>query len=280
MERFIDLHTHSVMSDGALKPAEVVRLAKEKNLSAVALSDHDSVEGVEEAVAEGQKIGIEVVPAIELSAKCDTELHILGYFIDVKNTHLTNCLEKALIARDERAAETAKKLNALGFDVTLEEAAAIAPAGIIGRAHYARLLADKGYTSSVKESFDLYLSLGKPAYSSNQIFTPEECVEMIKRAGGAAFIAHLHLTKLDDKQLQNLIERLIPCGLDGLEGYYTEYTPEMQEKYQSLAKEYGLIISGGTDFHGAMKPHISIGSGLGNLKIPYDILENVKKIIK
>lgn len=275
-QNFIDLHTHSIMSDGALSPAEVVRHAKESGLRAVALSDHDSIDGVKEAMEEGRRIGIEVVPAVELSAVSDTELHILGYYIDIENPFFLSQLKRALEVRKHRTQETCDNLVKLGFDVTVEEAMAIAPAGIVGRAHFARLLADKGYTSSVKEAFDLYLSFGKPAYSSSQCLTAVECVEMIKKAGGVSYVAHLHLTKMDDTALKSFLKELIPCGLNGVEGYYTEYSPEQQAKYQALAKELSLGISGGTDFHGAMKPHISIGTGLGNLKIPYCVLEGIR----
>ena len=280
MERYIDLHTHSIMSDGALSPAEVVRHAKAAGLSAVALSDHDSIDGVREAMEEGNKIGIEVVPAIELSAVSDTELHILGYYIDIDNPFFRSQLERALTVRKQRTKQTCDNLVKLGFDVTVEEALAIAPAGIVGRAHFARLLADKGYTSSVKEAFDRYLSFGKPAYSNSQCLTAQECIEMIKQAGGVSFVAHLHLTKMEDTALRAFLQEMIACGLDGIEGYYTEYTPDQQDKYQAWSKEFSLGISGGTDFHGAMKPHISIGTGLGGLKIPYSVLENIKAALK
>lgn len=278
--QYIDLHTHSVMSDGSMTPAEVVRHAKAQGLVAVALTDHDSIDGVREAMEEGKKIEIEVIPAIELSAVSDTELHILGYFIDIENAFFLAQIERALVVRRQRTAATCENLVRLGFDVTVEEAMAIAPAGIVGRAHFARLLANKGYTSSVKEAFDLYLNFGKPAYSNAQCLTAFECVEMIKKAGGVSFVAHLHLTKMDDATMYIFLQELIGYGLDGIEGYYTDYTPEQQEKYQALAKELGLGISGGTDFHADMKPHIQIGTGLGNMKIPYSVLEDMKALLK
>lgn len=276
MEKFIDLHTHSIKSDGSMTPAEVVREAKRAGLAAIALSDHDTVEGVKEAIEEGKRIGVEVVPAIEFSVQSDTETHILAYYLDIDNPKLTKILEECKEVREQRNAECCRKLNELGFDVTMEEARAIAPNGIIGRAHFARLLMDKGYTSSVKEGFKLYLENGKYAYSGIQRLEAEEAVKLIKECGGLAFVAHLHLIKLDDDTLRSFLIRLKEVGLDGVEGYYTEYTPEMQEKYQNMAKELGLMISGGTDFHAQMKPHISIGTGLGNMKIPYSILENLK----
>ena len=276
MGKYIDLHTHSLMSDGSMTPAEVVREAKNAGLAAIALSDHDTVDGVREAMAEGEKLGVEVVPAIEFSVQSETETHILGYYIDIENPKLLETLERVIETRRFRNRETCRKLNELGFDITLAEAEAIAPNDFIGRAHFAKLLADKGYTQSVSEGFKLYLENGKYAYCGKQTLTDEEAVRLIKDCGGVACVAHLHLTKKSDDELRNFLTRLKACGLDGIEGYYTEYTPEMQAKYQSLAKELGLIISGGTDFHAKMKPHISIGTGLGNLKIPYSVLETIK----
>lgn len=274
--RPIDLHTHSCMSDGELTPAALVRHAKNSGLAAVAVSDHDSVDGVREAMQEGEAIGIEVVPAVELSAKSKTELHILGYYIDIDHPYLKDKMEEALLVRTKRTEQTCANLVTLGFDVTVEEARALAPAGIIGRAHFARLLADKGYTRSVQEAFELYLSSGKPAYSNEQKLTAEDCVTMIKKAGGAAFVAHPHLTKMSDEQLEPFLLELKECGLDGIEGYYSEYTPAQQEHYQAMAKKLGLTICGGTDFHGAMKPHIAIGKGDGTMHIPYSVLEGVR----
>ena len=276
MEKYIDLHTHSLMSDGSMTPAEVVREAKKAGLAAIALSDHDTVDGIREAIAEGEKIGVEVVPAIEFSVQSETETHILGYYIDIDNPLLKKALKSVIELRRFRNRETCRKLNELGFDITLDDVRAIAPNDFIGRAHFAKVLADKGYTKSVKEGFSLYLENGKYAYCGKQSLTDEEAVRLIKACGGVACVAHLHLTKKSDGELREFLIRLKECGLDGIEGYYTEYTPEMQEKYQALAKELGLILSGGTDFHAKMKPHIAIGTGLGNLKIPYGILEVIK----
>lgn len=276
-EKYIDLHTHSLKSDGSMTPAEVVSEAKKAGLCAIALSDHDTVDGIEEAVAQGEKIGVEVIPAIEFSVQSKTETHILGYFIDFKNPELLKILEQVVDLRIERNHVTVKRLNELGFDITLEEVRALAPNNFVGRAHFARVLMDKGYTESVKEGFDKYMSAGKYAYCEKQRLTAKEAVELISKCGGISFLAHPHLTKLPDEELREFLKELKGYGLKGLEGYYTDYTPEMQAKYQNMAKELGLIISGGTDFHAAMKPHISIGTGLGNMKIPYSVLENMKK---
>ena len=259
-----------------MTPTELVRHAKAEGISAIALSDHDSLSGVAEAVAEGEKIGIEVIPAIELSAESDTETHILGYFIDINNEVLLEKLKYVRQVRIEREEEICGKLRDLGFDVTMHEVEEIAETDVLCRAHFAKIMVKKGYCETVKEAFDKYLANGRPAYSGRQALTDEECVELINQAGGKAFVAHLHLTRKPHDELKAFLTRLKAKGLCGVEGYYTEYTPEMQTEYQALAEELGLAISGGTDFHGAFKPHISIGRGLGNMTIPYSVLEGIQ----
>lgn len=273
----IDLHTHSLCSDGADAPAEVVRRAKEAGLSAMALSDHDCVDGVEEAMAEGEKLGIEVIPAIELSANYDTELHVLGYYIDIRNARLKEALDYSIRVRDERQAETCKKLREQGFDITMDEARAEAGGNaILCRAHFAQIMVRKGYAESVKDAFKRYLSVGCYAYSNRQALSPAEAVSVIREAGGVPVVAHLHLIKQSDEQVRALLTSLIPHGLGGVEGYYTDYTPDMEERYRGMAAQLGLTLSGGTDYHGKNKPHISIGRGLGELQIPYELLDPLK----
>ena len=276
MEKYIDLHTHSNKSDGSYSPSELVAYAKKHSLSAIALTDHDTTDGVAEALEAGRNEGVEVISGIEISAKSETETHILGYFIDINNQNLQKELAELKKVRMMRNREVEKNLRKMGFDVTYDEAAALSD-GIVGRAHFARVMMEKGYVKSVKEAFDKYLSSGRGGYSNTQKVSPKEAVELIKNAGGKAFAAHLHLMKRDDDDLFEFIKSLKSAGLDGIEGYYTEYTPKMQKKYQNLAKRLDLKISGGTDFHGLMKPHIEIGTGLGNLKIPYSVLENMRK---
>lgn len=274
----IDLHTHSLKSDGAQSPADVVRTAWQAGLSAMALADHDNIEGVPEAMAEGNRLGIEVIPAVELSAQSDTELHILGYFIDIHNKKLNEAMAYALRVRDERQEETCRKLNEQGFAITMDELRQEAHGNpVLCRAHFAQIMVRKGYAPSVQEAFSKYLSVGCYAYSNRQALTGPEAVSLIREAGGIAVAAHLHLIKLPDEQLKEYLKELIPYGLDGVEGYYTDYTPDMEQRYRAMAKELGLVISGGTDYHGANKPHISIGKGRGNLEIPYTVLDGLRQ---
>ena len=273
----IDLHTHSLHSDGAQTPTDVVRSAAAAGLSAIALSDHDCISGVQEAMDAGKALGVEVIPAVELSAQSDTELHILGYFVDIHNKKLQDTMAYALQVRDERQEETCRKLREQGFDITMEEARAEAHGNpVLCRAHFAQIMVRKGYAESVKDAFNRYLSVGCYAYSNRQALTAQEAVSLIREAGGIAVAAHLHLIKMPDDQLKEYLKELIPYGLDGIEGYYTDYTPDMQARYQAMAKELGLTISGGTDYHGANKPHIAIGKGKGNLEIPYSVLDGLR----
>ena len=280
MEKLIDLHTHSRFSDGSMTPTELVTHARESGIAAIALSDHDEVGGVREAMEVGERLGVEVIPAIELSAISNTETHILGYFIDPDSPAIAEASKKILEAREYRAVYSLRKLNELGFPITMEDIRAVAGGALLCRAHHARALLDKGLVGSVKEAFDKYLANGRPAFCNKQALTDEEAIDLIHRAGGIAFLAHLHLIRLSDEELYAFLKRLKAAGLDGIEGYYTEYTPEMEKKFRAMASELGLILSGGTDFHAAMKPHIAIGRGTGDLRIPYSVLENMKNYYK
>ena len=277
MERIIDLHTHTVCSDGSMTPAELVRHARASGLAAVAVSDHDTADGVKEAMAVGADIGIEVVPAIELSAISDTETHILGYFIDPDSEALVKAVDNIRAIRTQRIGETCGMLEKYDIHVTLDEVKAKAGGGILCRAHIAKLMTEKGYSESPKAAFNQWLNVGCPCYSESQALTDTEAVELIRAAGGDAYLAHLHLTKKSGDDLEAFVKHLADAGLTGIEGYYTDYTPEMAETYRNLAKKYNLKISGGTDFHGSFKPHISIGRGLGEMTIPYSVLEEMKK---
>ena len=272
----IDLHTHSYYSDGSLSPYELVKHARECGLRAISLTDHDTFNGVNEALAAGKELGVEVIPGIEFSVVSTGETHILGYGIDINEPNIVAGVEKARELRVINNHRTAEALQKIGFDITVEEARALSPAGNIGRAHFAKVMELKGYVSSVKEAFALYLQKGKPAFNSIRLFQPEEAIDMIHKAGGKAFLAHLHLTRKTGDELEDYVKQLKSMGLDGIEGYYTDYDEAMESEYRQLAEKYGLLISGGTDFHGANKPHIKLGVGYGNLAIPYSLLEKIK----
>ena len=260
-----------------MTPAELVKHAKMSGLTAVAVSDHDTADGVMEAMETGRQIGIEVIPAIELSAVSDTETHILGYFIDPDSPALVKAVDHIRDVRTRRIGETCEMLAEYNIHVTLDEVKAKAGGGILCRAHIAKLMTEKGYSESPKAAFAQWLNVGCPCYSESQALTDEEAVGLIRQAGGDAYLAHLHLTKKSGDELDAFVKRLKNAGLCGIEGWYTDYTPAHEREYRALAKKYGLKLSGGTDFHGAFKPHIAIGRGLGELEIPDSVLEEMKK---
>lgn len=278
-ERTVDFHTHSTCSDGTLTPTELVEHAKKSGLSAFALTDHDSVDGIKEAQKRAEEIGMEFIPGIEFSAAENTETHIIGLFIDPENETLLKTIEKLKGSRKRRMEEICCKLRGLGFDITHDEALNLAGGNFVGRAHIAKLMMEKGYCKTVKECFDKYIGLGKPAYAEKNELSAVEAVKAIRAAGGLAYLAHLNQTGYDIEQLEKLLIQLKGARLNGIEGYYPEYTPEQIAEYRALAERLSLSLSGGSDFHGTMKPHISIGEGKGDSVIPYYILENMKGII-
>ena len=279
-ERVVDFHTHSTCSDGTMTPTELVLYAEKKGLSAFALTDHDSVDGIKEAMAQAEKCNIEFIPGIEFSAAENTETHIIGLFIDPENEVLLKTIQKLKDSRRRRMEDICCKLQKLGLDITHDEALEIAGGNFVGRAHIAKLMVSKGYCETIRECFDKYIGLGKPAYSEKNELTAVEAVKSIRAAGGLAFLAHLNQTGYDIEKTEELLLTLKDAGLNGIEGYYPEYDQNHISQYRALAEKLSLALSGGSDFHGAMKPHIEIGVGKGDLKIPYFIYENLKNIHK
>ncbi len=273
----IDLHVHSTASDGTLSPTELIIKAKEVGLRAVALTDHDTIDGIQEAIEAGEKYGIEVIAGIELAAQYGAgEIHILGLDIDITSAPFLTQIKYYQGARDRRNILMVQKLNEIGFDITMEELYTLCGGEIITRAHYARLLLQKGYTRTMEETFQKYLSPGLPAYVHREIPTPVQCIEMIAHAKGVAILAHPTLYKFTDAQLDELLKELKSYGLVGIETIYSLHTNIQEQRIRSLAHKYKLCITGGSDFHGANKKNIHLGYGKGNLRVPYSILENFR----
>ena len=273
----IDLHTHSTASDASFSPADLIALAKRKNLKAIALTDHDTTDGLAEAREAAAKYNIEFIPGIELSARFNGELHIVGIYIDEKNEKLNASMDFLNSARNERNKNIIKLLQDEGLSITFEEAEKLSGGGMMGRTHIAQILTNKGYTLSVKEAFKKYLSPGKIGFCDYERLSPKECIELIKAAGGIAVLAHCHYLKMDNDELTEFIKNLKNYGLDGIETYYSEYTFKNHSDYTKIAHKLDLLESGGSDFHGMYKPHIELGSGMGNLLVPYSILEKIKQ---
>jgi predicted metal-dependent phosphoesterase TrpH len=275
----IDLHVHTTASDGSLTPREVVRRAKALGLKAIAVTDHDTVAGVEEALEEGILCGLEVIPGIEISVDVTKgTCHLLGYFIDYKDKDLLKRLLFIQRAREERNLKMLQKLKALGIDLTLEEVKAQAKDGQICRPHFALAMIKKGYVSSVDEAFERFLKKGGPAYVEKFRLSPEEAIRMILLSKGIPVLAHPFTLELEKEEFETFLKELKQHGLKGIEAYYPDHTLEQTEFYERLGKKYGLLITGGTDFHGPPREEIELGKGRGNLSIPYELLLKLKEV--
>jgi predicted metal-dependent phosphoesterase TrpH len=276
---YIDLHTHTTASDGTLSPRQVVQLAKSKGLSAVAITDHDTLSGIDEFMDAGQKEGLEVVPGIEINADfSEGTLHILGYFVDWHTPELRDRLRAMEESRRERAVKMIERLRELGFDVSLDDVVKESDGRLIGRPHFARALARKGYVASLSEAFDKYLHRGKPAYVGREKMNPQTCISLILGAGGIPILAHPRYTERDgSRPLKATLTELIGAGLRGIEVYYPSHTEEMVKRYESLARDLSLLLTGGSDFHGDPDSDVRLGGGPGNLRIPYQLLERLKE---
>ncbi|HDD35708.1 MAG TPA: PHP domain-containing protein [Candidatus Desulfofervidus auxilii] len=276
-EGLIDLHTHSTASDGSYSPEDLVLLAKAVELKAVALTDHDTVEGLDVFIETGRKTNLETIPGVELSAHFKTgTLHILGYFINYKDKDFISHLKLLQEARAERNPKIIKKLQNLGINITYDEVKYISGGGQIGRPHIAKVLIEKGIVKDFDTAFNKFLKKGAPAYVEKERIDPRQCVEMIIAANGIPVLAHPFTLHLDNEKLDVFVKQLKDWGLGGIEVYYTEHTPDQVAYYAYLAKKYGLCMTGGSDFHGKNKEGILLGRGYGNLKIPYCILEDLK----
>lgn len=277
----IDLHTHSTCSDGTYTPTELVELAKKIGLSALALTDHDTIDGLEEFQTAGKACGIETISGIEFAALWERyhrpEIHIVGLGFDPNHPLLGERMKDIRQSRHIRNLKMCEKLSSIGLHITLEEVAANAGGEIITRAHFANVLLQKGYIKKKEDAFSRYISTGLPGYVEREFLSPELCIRTIKEAGGAAILAHPTLYGLEPEQLKELCRELIPCGLDGIECQYSTYSPAETKAITALAEEMGLLPSGGSDFHGKNKPTIHLGSGKGNLAIPYAFWQGLRR---
>ncbi|MBR6652308.1 MAG: PHP domain-containing protein [Anaerotignum sp.] len=277
----IDLHAHSTASDGTYSPAEVAELANKIGLSAIALTDHDTIDGLAEFQKTGNALGIETIPGIEFAALWEKhhrpEIHLVGLGFDPAHPALLSRMQEIRQSRDLRNSKMCEKLSSIGLHITIEEVAANAGGEIITRAHFANVLLQKGYIAKKEDAFSRYISPGLPGYVEREFLTPALCIQTIKEAGGAAVLAHPTLYGLGLEQLEELCEELIPYGLDGIECQYSTYSPAETKAITALAEKMDLLPSGGSDFHGKNKPNIHLGSGKSNLAIPYGFWEELKK---
>jgi predicted metal-dependent phosphoesterase TrpH len=274
----IDLHAHTTASDGSLSPRQLVELAKKSGITTLGITDHDTVDGIDEARRTGKEQELDIVPGLEFSAEYEPgTMHILAYEIDPAYRPLLDELAKRRHDRDERNPKIIRVLQGLGVDITIEEVAAAAGGDVVGRPHIGKVLVEKGYAASVSDAFARYLDKNRPAFVRQEKIAPARAIELITKAGGVATLAHPYQTKLMADSLERLVEQLVEQGLQGIEVYYSRHTPEMIRHYRSIARHYDLVETGGSDFHGAPKPDIRLGTGLGNLKVPQDILPRLRE---
>lgn len=285
----IDLHVHSNKSDGSLSPTQLVELAVKKKLSAFALTDHDTTDGIQEALEAASKynaslahspdggIALEVIPGIEFSTEYQgRDIHIVGLFIEYDSPVFKEKIQTFVDSRILRNQKMCRSLASEGIDITYEKLLAEYPCAVITRSHYARYLHDHGYVKSLREAFDRYIGDHAKHYIPREKITPAQAVKLIKEVNGLAVLAHPILYRMPDEALDALVAHLKECGLDGIEAVYSTYSPAEERQIRQLAKKYDLLISGGSDFHGDNKPGLEMATGYGKLAVPEEILLKLK----
>jgi predicted metal-dependent phosphoesterase TrpH len=259
---FVDLHCHSTASDGTLSPADLVRLAKRSNLTALALTDHDTVAGVEEAAREARSIGLDFLAGIEISAEYPHPgtMHILGYGVDPSDGSLKSLTDTLIAGRDNRNPRIVSKLNELGVRVSMKEWEDEAQGVVLGRPQLAAILVRKGYVGSIKQAFEKYIGQGAPAYFDKERLTPRQAIERIRAAGGLPVLAHPTQLRLQNfAQIENEIKNLLDLGLAGIEVIHSDFDQPTVDFLTSLAERLRLLKTGGSDFHGSNKPDVELG---------------------
>jgi len=265
----IDLHIHTIFSDGTYTPEEAVFRAKKLGLVAISITDHDSVAGLASALAAGKRLGIEVVPGVEMSADVgEDEIHILGYLLNWKKEDFLRQLEKFQAARANRNQKLLKKLDDLEMRVDYREVRKLAPRGVISRLHIARLMVEKGYVRSIGDAFEQWLNPGKPAYVQKMKVPPFKIIELLLKAEAIPVLAHPFLSHRDD-----LIPHLVKAGLKGIEVYHSAHNPQMVAHYKRIAQKHHLLITGGSDCHGEAKDKVL----MGKVRVPETLLIDLKK---
>lgn len=278
MTKRCDLHAHTTASDGDLSPSELVQHAVEVGIGALGVTDHDTVAGIPEAVEAAARLGMALAPGVEVSAEFSPgTMHILGYYVDIENKPLQDALEKLRGGRDVRNAFILEKLNGLGIEITMEEVLAVAGEESVGRPHIAQVILNKGYCATRQEVFDKYLAKGAAAYFDRIRFSPAESIELILNAGGVPVLAHPVQLKLEDDALSGMVGELAGMGLKGIEIYYWNHTPQQTAFYCKLAEKYDLLVTGGSDFHGPSRSETRLGVGGGDLAVPIEVYDNLRK---
>lgn len=278
--RAIDLHTHSTYSDGTFSVKELIDRAHEKGLAAIALTDHDTVDGIDEAIeyAAEKYPDLEVIPGIEFSTENEgKEVHVVGLYIDYHDKEFIDGLSAFIDSRTGRNIKMCKKLSEeAGIPISYEVLTEEYPGTVITRAHFAKFMVENGYVNSRNEVFDRYIGDHAPYYVEREKISPEDAINSILKAKGVPILAHPILYRLSDERLEALVSKLKDAGLVGIEAIYSTYELRDERQIKELAKKYDLLVSGGSDFHGANKPDIDLGTGCGKLFVPEDLLIPIK----
>ena len=281
----IDLHTHSNKSDGTLSPSELVQEAYASGLYAVALTDHDTADGLSEAIESWKSLEkkhpFEFIPGIELAVSyMERELHIVGLYLDIESKGFKEALTRLQVNRNARNEKMIARMQAAGIDITMESLCSDQGPGVKTRANFARYLLNHGYIKTIQEGFDKYLDVGKPFYIPREYLSPQDAINLIHCARGLAILAHPLLYHFSLQALEIAVHGLKLMGLDGIEAYYSMNSHYDTVNMKKLAAKNRLILSGGSDFHSSNKPHIKLGLGRGNLYIPEDVLKIQKEYLK
>jgi hypothetical protein len=273
----IDLHTHTNFSDGSFSPAALVELAHKKGLNILAITDHDTTDGIAEAMEAAQSLPLELIPGIELSTEFQgRETHILGYFIDRADPQFQTRLERLRSTRLDRIQHVLDRLHTLNVEISLAEVEHVAGSGTIGRPHIAQILINKGYVRGMKEAFERFLGVRGKAYVRRVVPEAAEIIAWITDAGGIPILAHPYWEGLNANETVVSCRTMVDQGLRGLEVFYGTFSARQISSNLHLARHFGLLVTGGSDFHGTFKPEISIGTGRGSLNVPSTVMDRLR----
>ena len=276
----VDLHTHSNRSDGSDEPAELVRKAAVKNLTAVALTDHDTLEGIDEARRAANELPIELIPGVEISCEwAPGAMHLVMLFLSPGNGPMQSRLEELQASRSQRNYRIADRLRQLGIDITMDEVIEESRVGVVGRPHFAAILVRKGVVVDIPTAFTDYLGNQAPAYVPRLRLEPEEAIGLARASGAVPVLSHPHtLGHTSADEFAATYRRLTAAGLVGIDAYYGDYTPEQRDDLAGIARSFDLIPSGGSDFHGSYKEGLELGTGRGDLEVPDSALEELREV--
>lgn len=277
MTRMIDLHVHTTASDGTFTPSDVILLAKKAGLAAMAITDHDTVSGIDEALSKANKENFELIPGIEISVGNTENVHIIGLYINHKSKELVQIVDIMKKHRFERNKMLIDNMKKEGFDISYEKVCDSMNTNNVGRLHIAHYMQKNGITNDYRKIFKKYLIPGTKTYVPMKNVSEEEGIQAILKSGGIPILAHINYLKQNDEETEKTVKRLINFGLMGIEVFYSGYDNHTEKIAHRISEKYNLVKSGGTDFHGARRPGVYLGTGRGNLCVPYDFLVDIKK---